>query len=66
MDHANIESPSVAAEQTDEALRLALGRAVMALLRVANVRGMTPAAAAERLDAVAEIFERQAAHHDDK
>jgi hypothetical protein len=63
-----IKSPSIAAAaptgaDADEAFRDAVARCVIAIMRASLRRGMTLPECAERLTAVAEIFEREAVHH---
>jgi hypothetical protein len=68
MDHPITDAPPLVADQPDEfeALRLALGRCVIAILNAAGVRGLPLPEVAVRLEAVAEIFEREGTRHVDQ
>jgi hypothetical protein len=62
------DAPPIASTQPTqadqfEALRVAVGRVMLSILRAAKVRDLPLPEAIERLEAVAEIFEREAVAH---
>lgn len=60
MDHPVTDAPPLVTDQPDEfeALRLAVGRMLIAILGAARVRDLSPAQAAARLELIAEVFEK--------